>query len=770
MSTPAGSHNSETGWGGESWFGSGSRRVLALAATALLIASYLRVLTYVTDIAGGTSRLILFVAGSFLAATLLARFLPAIGALVLAAVLFAVGLWSYVQAVPNGTFLLQSLGAVRTDILSLLTGLSILRIMEAGVWAIGFAPAPTFLAWYFALRRRYVAASVVGGAALGFFVLTGDATTPTVLAGVVGAVGVIGFGELERHGGSVRQAETLVLILVAIVVISPFVSVVPDGASQPLVPSGSAGGPTTVEGSLLASSNHVKIQGSITLSSEVRFTVESTHQDYWRVASYDRYTGQGWVRTGEANPYSGSLSGPPGNTTAIDQTYTVRSRMSIMPAAWKPTELSGGPQKNAEVTALGGVQPGGELANGTTYSVESQRPNATPAELRSAGTAYPDRITSRYTQLPRSVPNRVKRLTNQITAKATNPYDKARIIERWLKNTNNYSLNVSRPEGSIADSFLFDMQAGYCTYYATTMATMLRTQGIPTRFVTGYTDGQRVSRNKWVVRGLNSHAWVEVYFPDIGWVRFDPTPAGPRRSVEQSRLENARSDNESNVDINGSAAGEWTPTPTPTPIDTTPTSNGSGDGNATTDAAAGIEGQLRRAVNPGNGGAANVPTTTGTSGAADSGSGGGGSGGSGLPSLSPLQWVFALVLVVGLVAVARRRGVFERLYRELWVRFQPSGSPTEETERAFSRLEYLLAREHRPRRSGETPNQYLQVIDADDRATRVGEIFERAHYAGDVNRADADEANRLVDQLVAEHTPILGRIRRSWGKSGPDSI
>src|SRR5699024_6640939 len=213
----------------------------------------LRVLAHVTDIAGGTDRLILFVAGSLLAATLLARFLPAIGALILAAVLFAVGLWGYVQAVPNGELLLQSLGAVRTDVFSLLTGLSILRIMEAGVWAIGFAPAPTFLTWYFALRRRYVAASVVGGAALGFFVLTGDATIPTVLAGVVGAVGVVGFGELERDGGSARQAETLVLVLVAMVVISPLVSLVPGGASQPLVPSGNASGPTTIEGGLLAS-------------------------------------------------------------------------------------------------------------------------------------------------------------------------------------------------------------------------------------------------------------------------------------------------------------------------------------------------------------------------------------------------------------------------------------------------------------------------------------------------------------------------------------
>src|SRR5699024_128288 len=129
----------------------------------------------------------------------------------------------------------------------------------------------------------------------------------------------------------------------------------------------------------------------------------------------------------------------------------------------------------------------------------------------------------------------------------------------------NYSLDVDRPDGSIADSYLFEMNAGYCTYYATTMATMLRTQDIPARFVTGYTPGQRVARDEWVVRGLDSHAWVEVHFPETGWVRFDPTPAESRSAVEESNLENARAGNESNVDTNRSEDGEWSPTPEATP-------------------------------------------------------------------------------------------------------------------------------------------------------------------------------------------------------------
>ena len=175
----------------------------------------------------------------------------------------------------------------------------------------------------------------------------------------------------------------------------------------------------------------------------------------------------------------------------------------------------------------------GELENGTTYSVESQRPNATPAELRAAGTAYPSDVASQYTQLPESTPDRVATRTSRVTANADNPYDTARTVERYLERTKNYSLDVGRPDGTIADSFLFEMDAGYCTYFATTMVTMLRTQGIPARFVTGYTEGQQVTQDEWVVRGSDSHAWVEVYFPEVGWVRFDPTPAAARTAAEQ---------------------------------------------------------------------------------------------------------------------------------------------------------------------------------------------------------------------------------------------
>jgi MYXO-CTERM domain-containing protein len=737
----------------------GVRRGLALGAAALLIASFLAVCFDVADVAGGTNRLVLFVAASFVAATLLARFLPAVAALLIAAALLGVGLWSYVLAVPNGAALLRSFGAVRADVLALLTGLSILQIAEAGIWVAGIAPAPTFLAWYFALRRQYVGAAVVGGVTLGFFVLTGDAGAVVVLAGVVGAAGVVGFGELDSYGGRSGHAEVLVVVLAAMIVIAPLVSVVPSGAEESLVPSGGSGGGggSTVEGSLLAAGDRVGIQGSISLSPELRFTVESDRASYWRAAAYDRYTGEGWVRTGDTRPLDGSLAGPPGNATTIDQTYEAEADIGLLLAAWKPVDIAGLAAEGAKVTDLNGLQPGDGLEPGDTYSVTSRQPIATSDALRTAGRDYPDGLAERYTALPESTPQRVANRTARITANADNPYDTARIVERWLEGTKNYSLDVDRPDGNIADAFLFGMDRGYCVYFATTMVTMLRSQDIPARFVTGYAEGQRVAEEEWVVRGYDSHAWVEVYFPDAGWIRFDPTPGGPRTAVENASLEDARAGNATDIDTNASEGGEWTPTPTRTPF--------GGTNDSEPDDAANVQGGLEGVAEEeaeGANGTVSLPPGAETTGSAANGTGGDSSGpGPSLPSPTREQWAFGLVALVGLAAGARRSGAAERTYRELWLRYHPDDAPATEVERAFERLEYLLEQRHRPRRPDETPREYLAAIDADDRAVRVGDLYERARYAGSATGAEGDEATELVAGLVRERTPLLRRLRRS---------
>ncbi len=730
-------------------------RLLALASVAALLGTFLSVLYRVSDVAGDVTLFLAVAAGTLVAATVVARLVPEGIAVALAAVLLVVGAYAYVTQLPRDVAAMPTLLLLVSDGIELLTGLSVLRIVNVGLWALAATPAPTFVAWYLALRRRYVAAVVVGGAMLTLFILTGDASGALALLGVVAAAGAVGFGDLELRGGDLATAETVAVVLAAMVTAALLVSVVPAAGSDPL-DLGTGGDDQTVESSLTTAGDSVSILGSIRLSPEVRFTVTSSEPTYWRVGSYDRYTGGGWVRTGADRSYDGRLSGPIGQSRTVRQRYTVESELQVLPAAWKPTRVADAPVSLVELPG-GGVGPDGTLSPGDTYTVESERPVASARELRESGTNYPDPIEERYTQLPSTTPDRVGERTARITANAENPYDTARVIERWLENNREYSLSVDRPRGDIADAFLFEMEQGYCTYYATTMVTMLRSQGIPARLAVGYTPGQQVAQDRWVARGLDSHAWVEVYFADQGWVRFDPTPAAPREAAERQRVQQARQANGTGgVDTNESRNRTFTPTPTPTPdtptpgnpnpgvtptpTPTPPTTNGTTNGTNTTSSG------------PGFGDGADIASP----------GGGGDEGGGGIPQPTREQTVLGLVVLAGVAAGVHRSGAHSRLYREVRLRYQPrTDDPARDVAQAFDRLEHLGRKADAARRPGETAREFAARVGAvgvsdtpDERARRLATLHERARYGGGVTVEEADEAVALADELVSDRPPI----------------
>jgi hypothetical protein len=149
--------------------------------------------------------------------------------------------------------------------------------------------------------------------------------------------------------------------------------------------------------------------------------------------------------------------------------------------------------------------------------------------LRNSSQTYPEQISRRYLSLPESIPQRVLDLASQLTADATNPYDKANAIETYLR-TYPYSLDVSAPPAGqdVADYFLFDLKMGYCDYYATSMVVLARTVGLPSRLVIGYSSGvYNPFTAEYLVREFNAHSWVEIYFTGIGWVEFEPTANQP---------------------------------------------------------------------------------------------------------------------------------------------------------------------------------------------------------------------------------------------------
>ena len=169
---------------------------------------------------------------------------------------------------------------------------------------------------------------------------------------------------------------------------------------------------------------------------------------------------------------------------------------------------------------------GKEFKPGQTYEVTSSVSLATAEDLRLAGLDYPTWAVAKYTVLPPELPQRVRDLGRELTAAAETPYDKAKAIEDYLK-TFPYSLSIDPPPYNAdgVDYFLFEQQTGYSEYFASAMTVLLRTQGIPTRMVTGYTVGNQVPEHDiYVVTDSHSHGWVEVFFPRYGWISFEPTP------------------------------------------------------------------------------------------------------------------------------------------------------------------------------------------------------------------------------------------------------
>jgi transglutaminase-like putative cysteine protease len=163
------------------------------------------------------------------------------------------------------------------------------------------------------------------------------------------------------------------------------------------------------------------------------------------------------------------------------------------------------------------------------YEAISAIPQVPPTVLRTASTDYDDGIRDLYLQLPHLDP-RIAALAKTITdnAKAATPYDQAHAIEMYLHAHYAYTLDLtSPPEGTEPLSyFLFDKRGGHCEYFAAAMTVMLRSLGVPARYVNGFLAGDYNDLGgDYIVRSRDAHSWVEVYFPQYGWVTFDPTPS-----------------------------------------------------------------------------------------------------------------------------------------------------------------------------------------------------------------------------------------------------
>jgi transglutaminase-like putative cysteine protease len=286
-------------------------------------------------------------------------------------------------------------------------------------------------------------------------------------------------------------------------------------------------------------------------STDVAVTIQRDPTDkedyYWRVATYDVIGVGGWKMSGtttEDRPAGQrTLQGKADDvldTTGLKSvTFTVipgrfTDKLVISPAT--PIRVD----RDTRLTLIGeGYFARLDRGDGGQYAVQALvgLPGDDPGEynvnaLRQAGTDYPAEVTSHYLQVDPAIlgPNALA-IAAKIAAAAgpdATPIDKVEAIVGELRSSAyQYSTDLRslHCESLSAVECLATYRQGFCQYYAPTMAVILRHLGVPTRIVEGFLPGER-SGNVEVLRNNNAHAWVEVYFPGFGWVKFDPTPAG----------------------------------------------------------------------------------------------------------------------------------------------------------------------------------------------------------------------------------------------------
>ncbi len=275
-----------------------------------------------------------------------------------------------------------------------------------------------------------------------------------------------------------------------------------------------------------------EVSGNVQNSDNLVMSVKSPKPYYWRGETADYYNGSGWANTFELNetnegtlrvpnPYGSQIPVERAEqvfTLAPDLTTTVVFSANVVAEVDVPDKVIWSDEAGNHYTK--------EMKSGATYKAVSYIPQFNNRQLRRAKRTNDPTFIKKYLQLPETLPDRVRDKAKAITKGLVNPYDKVESIERYLSKTYPYTMEVKPPEKGrdVVDYFLFDLKKGYCTYHSTAMVVLVRSLGIPARWVKGFATGTYdVGSGTYMVKESDAHAWVEVYFGDHGWVPFEPT-------------------------------------------------------------------------------------------------------------------------------------------------------------------------------------------------------------------------------------------------------
>ena len=451
-----------------------------------------------------------------------------------------------------------------------------------------------------------------------------------------------------------------------------------------------------------------------------RYTTGAARPSYLRVVVLEQYANEKWSprvfdpSTAQRVSDDLVLSPEVGEGVATTpQTYRLTADKLVNPEVPVPenaTQIRGLSGQWYDDTQTGTIFGVDSTTKGAVWSVDALEAKPTQAQLqRSVIGNSPDLESLRSTS---NVPASLGERARQVTASGTTNFERAVLLQNYFLQNFQYKVDgpVSQSTSAL-ESFLND-KSGYCQQFAATMALMARSLGIPSRVVVGYTPGTRGENNTWVVQGKDAHAWPELLFPGVGWVRFEPTP----RSAADG----------GNVSVPNYA----TNVPAPTPSSSSSASSSSGSGNNK------LDNLLKE-------GAAGTTPFDGPA-----------------AETSADQWrlrgLLALV-VVGLLLAA-----VPAAWR--WLRRRRRLSATASVEDAWEELRDTARDLGIEWSDARTPRQAVAAVidrnhlvgDVAQAATRVGRVTERSRYA-----ATPPSTEGLSDDVSTVRTALLDRVDRS---------
>jgi transglutaminase-like putative cysteine protease len=356
-----------------------------------------------------------------------------------------------------------------------------------------------------------------------------------------------GYDERPDSSPLAATGRRIGLTAVAIAIVLPFA--VPGVEPHGLLGFGGGGGGETEGGSgaiagIYALNPLVSVRRQLVRGGDAEVlryrTTDGAAPEYLRMYSLDRFDGETWTT---APPHAGkdarisdkelppdpAMGAVPSRT--VTTTITINSQvhgLDVLPLPYPPTKVDIKGDWRVDSRSLT-VFSSRDSAGGRSYTVTSVRPEPTYQELVT-NAPPPEPIAARYLGVPDSLGDDIADLATDATAGAATPYEKAVKLQEYFTEPGRFTYSLDAPplsrRGGALRHFLFTSRTGYCEQFAASMALLARLVGIPARVGMGYTAGTQAADGSWVVQTKDAHAWPELYFAGVGWLRFEPTPGG----------------------------------------------------------------------------------------------------------------------------------------------------------------------------------------------------------------------------------------------------